>query len=312
MPFDFCGRSGRRVAVLCRGFVKVAALDSLRVEDYDFLMPATAVRRPAVAGRFYPAKSETLLRELDTYLGPESQKAEKVESALGCVVPHAGYMYSGHVAGAVYRKLPARASYIILCPNHFGRGAPLAMMASGEWLTPLGSVSIDAALAKAVHESCHLVMDDAAAHEGEHSLEVQLPFLQRGVGDFKFVPIAIGVGGYAALESLGKGVAQAVRRSGEPVLVIASSDMNHYEPDSITRVKDRKAIDEILELDPAGLYDVIRREDISMCGYGPTIAMLTAAKELGAKEAKLVKYATSADSSGDRSAVVGYAGIIVS
>ncbi len=280
--------------------------------DYDFSMHAPAVRRPAVAGRFYPAKAETLSRELDQHLGPDPQKSEKIESALGCVVPHAGYKYSGPVAGAVYRRLPARSSYIIVGPNHTGRGAPLAMMPSGEWLTPLGAVSIDSELARSVRQGCHLVMDDAAAHEDEHSLEVQLPFLQRAVGGFSFVPIAIGVGGFAALESLGHGLAQAVQRAKSPVLIIASSDMNHYEPDSITRLKDRKAIDKILALDSQGLYDVLRREDISMCGYGPTIAMLTAAKDLGAQQAELVKYATSADSSGDRSAVVGYAGIIVS
>lgn len=275
-------------------------------------MPLPAVRHPAVAGRFYPAKPETLARDLDRYLSPGPAKAEKVENPLGIVVPHAGYIYSGPVAGAVYCKLPDRPSYIILCPNHFGRGAPLAMMSSGTWLTPLGSVPVDSSLAQALHQACHLVVDDADAHADEHSLEVQLPFLQRLVREFSFVPIAIGVGGYAALESLGRGVAQAVKGADKPVLIIASSDMNHYESDSITRLKDHKAIEKILALDPEGLYDVLRREDISMCGYGPAIAMLTAAKELGAQHAELVKYATSADTSGDRSAVVGYAGIIVS
>ena len=139
-----------------------------------------------------------------------------------------------------------------------------------------------------------------------------MPFLQRHVGSFTFVPIAIGVGGYSALETLGHALAQALKKRSEPALIIASSDMNHYEPDSVTRVKDHKAIDRILALDAPGLYDVLRREDISMCGYGPAIAMLTAAKDLGAQRAELVKYATSADTSGDRSAVVGYAGIIVS
>jgi AmmeMemoRadiSam system protein B len=130
------------------------------------------------------------------------------------------------------------------------------------------------------------------------------------VGEFKFVPIVIGTGGYSALESLGHGIAQAVGSAA--VMIVASSDMNHYEPDSLTRQKDRKAIDKILALDPPGLYEVLRREDISMCGYGPTIAMLTAAKDLGAQSAQLIKYATSADTSGDRDAVVGYAGIAVS
>jgi hypothetical protein len=220
-------------------------------------------------------------------------------------------MYSGHVAGAVFGRLPKRPTYIILCPNHTGRGAPLAIMSSGEWLTPLGRVPVDSALARLLRRSCHLLMEDAEAHEDEHSLEVQLPFLQRSVGEFKFVPIAIGVGGYSGLESLGHSIAQAAGPTAA-VMIIASSDMNHYEPDSLTREKDRKAIDKILALDPPGLYEVLRHDDISMCGYGPTIAMLTAAKDLGAQRAELIKYATSADTSGDRDAVVGYAGIIVS
>ncbi|MBZ5515803.1 MAG: AmmeMemoRadiSam system protein B [Acidobacteriia bacterium] len=270
------------------------------------------VRPPAVAGRFYPARAETLHRDVEKYLAPPPESAEKIENALGCVVPHAGYMYSGHVAGAVYRRLPARASYVILGPNHTGRGAPVAMMSSGRWLMPLGEVAIEGDLAHQIHQGCRLVTDDAAAHADEHSLEVQLPFLQRTVKDFHFVPIAIGATRYAGLEALGRGLAQAARHVSAPFLVIASSDMNHYEPDGITRVKDGKAIERILALDPEGLYEVLQREDISMCGYGPAIAMLTFAKEMGARQAELVKYATSADTSGDRSAVVGYAGIIVS
>jgi len=272
-------------------------------------MPLPAIRPPAVAGRFYPGRPEALGRQLDQYLGKE---AEKIDGALGCVVPHAGYMYSGHVAGAVFGKLPKRSSYVILCPNHTGRGAPLAIMSSGEWLTPLGRVPVDSALAQLLRRSCHLLMEDAEAHEDEHSLEVQLPFLQRSVGQFKFVPIAIGVGGYSGLETLGHSIAQAVKPTSGAVMIIASSDMNHYEPDGLTREKDHKAIEKILALDPPGLYEVVRREDISMCGYGPAIAMLTAAKDLGAQRAELIKYATSADTSGDRDAVVGYAGIVVS
>ena len=275
-------------------------------------MPGPLVRRPAVAGRFYPARIEILTRDLDSYLAGEKKETAVVEGSIGCVVPHAGYRYSGHVAGAVYRRLPPRSSYIILCPNHFGLGAPLAMMSSGAWLTPLGEAPIDAALAKALRKACPLVSEDRAAHEEEHSLEVQLPFLQRQVKNFSFLPVSIGVGGYAALDSLGRGAAEAVRAQSAPPLIIASSDMNHYEPDGITRVKDGKAIDRILALDPAGLYDVLKREDISMCGFGPTVAMLTAAKILGATRADLIKYATSADAGEDPSAVVGYAGIIVS
>jgi hypothetical protein len=275
-------------------------------------MQTPASRHPAVAGRFYPGKPEALTRQVDTFLAAEAPAPAKVEAALGCIVPHAGYMYSGQVAGAVFQRLPARHSYIILCPNHTGRGAPLAIVSKGEWLTPLGAVRIDAGLAESLHRTCHLLMEDAKAHEDEHAIEVQLPFLQRQSGDFTFVPIAIGVSRYAALESLGKGLAAALRTAAGPVLIIASSDMNHYEPDDITRIKDHKAIDQVLALDPVGLYDVVRKEDISMCGYGPAVAMLTAAKELGATHAELVRYATSADTSGDRSAVVGYAGIVVS
>ena len=275
-------------------------------------MQVPSVRKPAVAGRFYPAKVDKLTRDLEKYLGLDAPSTDRVTNALGCVVPHAGYMYSGHVAGAVYHKLPTRPSYIILCPNHTGRGAPIATMSAGAWLTPLGAVQVDTPLVQSIRKGCHLLMDDVEAHEDEHSLEVQLPFLQRTVGEFRFVPIAIGVGGYSALESLGHGIAEALRDSASKTLIVASSDMNHSEPDGITRIKDRKAIDKILALDPQGLYDVLRQEDISMCGYGPAIAMLTAAKDLGAQRAELVKYATSADASGDRSAVVGYAGIIVS
>ena len=275
-------------------------------------MQTPTVRRPAVAGRFYPAKPEALTRELDEYLAADASRPEKMQAALGCIVPHAGYMYSGHVAGAVFERLPARATYIILCPNHTGRGAPLAMMSKGEWLTPLGAVRIDADLAASLQHTCRLLMEDAKAHEDEHAIEVELPFLQRQVGAFTFVTIAIGVSRYAALEALGHGMAQALRSSAGPVLIVASSDMNHYEPDDITRVKDRKAIDQILALDAAGLYEVIRKEEITMCGYGPAVAMLTAAKDLGASRAELIRYATSADTSGDRSAVVGYAGMVIS
>ncbi len=277
-------------------------------------MAISAVRRPVVAGKFYPAKAEELLRDLDRYLGADpaaSEQRDEVEGAIACVVPHAGYMYSGHVAGAVYRRLPRRSSYIVLAPNHAARGEPLAIMSS-PWQTPLGEIPIDTKLAQALRDACLLVREDSAAHELEHSLEVQLPFLQRKVGQFQFVPVSIGTGSYGALESLGHGVAHAVRHAERPVLIIASSDMNHYEPDSLTRIKDRKAIDKVLALDPPGLYEVVRSEGISMCGYGPAVAMLVAAKDLGARQGQLVKYATSADTGGDRTSVVGYAGIIVS
>ncbi len=278
-------------------------------------MPAPFVRHPFVAGQFYPADPEVLARDLDQYLTSSESDASKLESAVACVVPHAGYMFSGGVAGAVYHKLPPRACYIILGPNHFGRGAPLAIMSSGSWLTPLGQVSIDGETAQRLRHSFHVLAEDPEAHEEEHSLEVHLPFLQREVKSFRFVPIAVGESKYAALEALGHGIAEALKGMAQRPLIVASSDMNHYEPDTITREKDRKAIDRILDLDPKGLYEVLAKEDISMCGYGPAVAMLTAVKQLGATRAELVKYATSADAKvrgADRRRVVGYAGIIVS
>jgi MEMO1 family protein len=274
-------------------------------------MEPASVRSPAVAGRFYPHNREALLRDVEQYLEVESQDEKTIDSAIGCVVPHAGYIYSGHVAGAVYRLLPPRSHYVVLGPNHWCRGAPLAVMSKGNWLTPLGQVPVDTELARHIREKCPRLAEDAEAHAGEHSLEVQIPFLQRLSGTLTFVPIALAVADYSSMELLGRAIADAVRGSTEPVLIVASSDMNHYEPEGITREKDEKAIKKILQLDPQGMLDVIRDLDISMCGYAPTVAMLVAAKELGAREARLIRHATSADTGGDTDSVVGYAGIIV-
>lgn len=267
----------------------------------------TLVREPAVAGQFYPGKRETLLRDIALY----TQEAPQKIPAIGCVVPHAGYIYSGHVAGAVYARLQLPSRYIILCPNHTGIGEALAIMSEGRWATPLGEAQIDSDLASALKSAMPLVHEDTLAHRSEHALEVQLPFLQKLTPDFSFVPLTVGTGNYEALSALGVSIAKVIAAAGEQVMVIASSDMNHYESDEITRVKDAIAIERVLALDPRGLYDVVKRESISMCGYGPTVAMLTAARRLGATSAELIRYATSGDVSGERDAVVGYAGIAV-
>jgi MEMO1 family protein len=267
----------------------------------------SVVREPAVAGLFYPSQPETLLRDVRSYASPAKDKVR----AIGCVAPHAGYMYSGHVAGAVYARLELPRRFVILCPNHTGAGEPLAIMSRGVWQTPLGDARIDEELATRLLAGFSYLTEDAGAHRREHALEVQLPFLQALLGDFSFVPIAVGVGGYPALAALGEALAATLAAEQDPPLIIASSDMNHYESDAVTRVKDHKAIERILALDPHGLYEVVGREDISMCGYGPTVAMLTAANRLGATSAELVKYATSADISGDKDRVVGYAGVVV-
>ena len=267
------------------------------------------VRHPAVAGRFYPSKTEVLEAEVKTYLSQTRQP----RPALGCVVPHAGYMYSGHVAGAVYAalKVDIPKQCIVLGPNHTGMGLPLAIMSEGVWETPIGNLSLDSDLAASLKKAFPLLQEDADAHRAEHAIEVQLPFLHTLRPDISFVPITLGTARFDILSTLGLALAEVIGQQKEPVLMLASSDMNHYENDVITRVKDQKAIDCILALDARGLFDVVTREDISMCGFGPTVAMITAAKQLGAHSAELIKYATSGDVSGDRNLVVGYAGIVV-
>jgi len=267
----------------------------------------STVRPPAVAGRFYPARPEVLMRDVQSYLAATGEKIE----AAGCVVPHAGYMYSGHVAGAVYARLVLPERFIILCPNHTGMGRPLAIMSEGAWDTPLGQAEIDHELAMELRSDFPAISEDANAHRAEHALEVQLPFLQALRKKFRFVPITVGVGSFEPLAELGEAMARVIATHRDKILIIASSDMNHYESDAVTRVKDRKAIEPILKLDAKALFDVVVNEDISMCGYGPAVAMLTAARRLGAESAELIKYATSGDVSGDREAVVGYAGVIV-
>lgn len=266
------------------------------------------VREPAVAGRFYPAKPAQLRKDVESYLSPPQEKIE----AIGCIAPHAGYIYSGQVAGSVFSRIAIPATCIVLCPNHTGRGHPLAIMKKGAWRTPLGDVPVDQQLAEALAEIFPALTEDSTAHLFEHAIEVELPFLQVLRSDVKFVPIAVGTGQLMILDHLGHAVAKAVHDAKQPVLIIASSDMNHYENDATTRVKDRKAIDQILSLNPGGLYETVMSESISMCGFGPTVAMLTAAKQLGAKKAEVVQYATSGDVFGERDRVVGYAGIIVS
>jgi AmmeMemoRadiSam system protein B len=272
-------------------------------------MTATIVRHPAVAGRFYPRDEDALRQEVRSYLS-QTPEQEPVR-ALGCIAPHAGYMYSGHVAGAVFSALEVPELCLVMCPNHTGVGHALATVSEGAWETPLGEVPIDSAFAAAIKQCCPLLYEDSSAHRSEHAAEVELPFLQMLQPHLKFVPIALGTRHFEVLEQLGTAIADAITARAEPVLIIASSDMNHYESDAITRVKDRAAIEPILALNARALYDVVTEQHISMCGFGPAVAMLTAVKKVGATSAELVKYATSGDVSGDRDLVVGYAGVVV-
>lgn len=265
------------------------------------------LREPAVAGRFYPADPDILRRDLRSYLSPPSER----KSAIACMVPHAGYMYSGAVAGAVFSNVAVPSRCIILCPNHTGRGHPLSLMKEGGWQTPLGDLKIDQRLAEELLREFPSLRDDSDAHRFEHAIEVELPFLQVIRPEITFVPVAVGTSRLILLQELGEVLAKVIPAVAAGTLIIASSDMNHYEDDATTRVKDQKAIEKILELDAAGLHETVINESISMCGFGPAVAMLTAATQLGAEHADLVQYATSADVSGDRNTVVGYAGIIV-
>ena len=286
----------------------------------------SAVRTPAVAGRFYPGRAEELLREVREFTSTAKIPIETGQiAAIGCVAPHAGYIYSGGVAGAVYSRLKIPERCVILCPNHTGKGRLLAIMATTTWQTPLGEVAADADMGARLLRRFPALQEDSAAHRTEHAIEVHLPFLQTLRPKLKIVPIAIGTRDFDVLRGLGEALADVIadrheedrheedqaEERPEKILIIASSDMNHYESDAITRVKDHKAIERVLAMDARGLWAVVMNEDISMCGFGPTIVMLTAAKILGATSATLVKYATSGDVSGDYDSVVGYAGIIV-
>jgi hypothetical protein len=273
------------------------------------------LRHPAVAGRFYPDDPDDLRSEVRNYLSQSNGSLAPLR-ALGCIAPHAGYIYSGHVAGAVFSRLEIPRRCIVLCPNHTGMGRALAIMSEGAWQTPLGEVPVDRALATTLKERFPALEEDSAAHRAEHAAEVQLPFLLLRQPRLQFVPIALGTRQFEVLEQLGMALADVItaQRDSTPndsILIVASSDMNHYESDVVTRIKDQRAIERILTLDPRGLFEVVTQQNISMCGLGPAIAMLTAGRHLGAKSAELVKYATSGDISGDRETVVGYAGIVV-
>jgi AmmeMemoRadiSam system protein B len=268
------------------------------------------LRLPAVAGRFYPSDPAELTALVHKYAKADSQAAPVRIRA--CLVPHAGYVYSGHVAGAVFARIILPKRILILGVRHYPRGELAAILSSGAWRTPLGDAPIDEALAGALRKACPLLREDSVAHSAEHSLEVQLPFLQVLVPGFTFVPVALGTVRFDDLVTVGEALARVLETANEDVLLLTTSDLNHYEDDATTRVKDHKAIDQLLARNARGLYDACRNEDISMCGLGPAVAMLTALNALGAKNSDLVKYATSADVSGDRDAVVGYASMIFS
>lgn len=270
------------------------------------------LRSSAVAGYFYKASPEALRKQIEGFVVSGAKKTK----AIGVVVPHAGLIYSGATAGAVYSSLELPDTFVLIGPNHTGLGAAVSLMAKGTWETPLGLVEIDDVLAASILSQSARIHEDSLAHLREHSLEVQLPFIQYFKKQFKIVPIQMLDTRLETCLDVGRAVAEAIKKRGEGggsgrPLIVASSDMSHYEQADRAKEKDSKAIQSILNLDPEGLYRVVRDYEITMCGYGPAVAMLTAGKILGATHAELVKYSNSGETSGDYDKVVGYAGIVV-
>ena len=279
-----------------------------------------AVRRPAVAGMFYPGTKAALLRSIEEAFKrvgiqsiprPASEGPRKI---VGLLCPHAGYMYSGHVAASAYAEVAEDGTpqtFVVIGPNHTGLGAPISVFEVGSWETPLGLVHIDEELAGAILDACPLAESDQVGHMAEHSVEVQLPFLQAIYGEVRIVPVVMLDQTMSASRELGMAIAKACKALGRDCVIIASSDLTHYEPAEVAERKDRSALDAILRLDEESLYKAISAMSISMCGYGPTAAMLAAAKALGARTAQLIKYSHSGETTGDYSAVVGYGAAVV-
>lgn len=266
----------------------------------------SVIREPVVAGQFYPDTKS----KLEKMLSGLTEKTEK-ENALGAISPHAGYIYSGGVAGKVLSRLSEQKVFIIIGPNHTGRGAAFSVFPEGKWRTPLGLVDVDDNMGKRLVRNSDLFEADEAAHIYEHSVEVQIPFLQYLMKDFKILPIIIGDMNMANLKTAGKDIAEIAKAQGAGFSIIASSDMTHYEALETAEKKDRAALSSILELDENKLAEKVAEMNISMCGAAPVIIMLIAVKYLGAKTAELVDYKTSGDSSGDYASVVGYGGVII-
>ncbi|MFN7105036.1 MAG: AmmeMemoRadiSam system protein B [Pyrobaculum sp.] len=276
------------------------------------------VRKPAVAGYFYEDDRDKLVEQIEWAisheLGPKTPQLPKLGSdVLGGVVPHAGYMYSGPVAAWLYSMLSSygRPEVVaIMGPNHYGVGAPVAIMKSGLWETPLGRLEVDQELASRIVKY-YKIEEDPHAFSKEHSIEVQLPLVQHYFGNVKIVPIAIWRQTLSTSQELGRAVARAVKEDGRKIYVLASSDFNHYEPHDVTLKKDEMAIAKILKLDEVGLFDVASRFGISICGIAPIAALIVAARELGYTHVALLKHATSGDTSGFKEETVGYASILL-
>jgi MEMO1 family protein len=266
-----------------------------------------SVRNPAVAGHFYSSDPIRLVEDIKTYTSKSLEK----KSALGIISPHAGFMYSGEVAGSVYSSIKIPETIILIGPNHTGKGPSASIMTKGCWMSPFGSIEIDEKLAQILADSEPIFKKDTQAHIKEHSLETQLPFLQFFRKNIKIVPICLKRIGFDQCTQIGQSIAGSIKEYGKEVLIVASSDMSHFESHDSAVKKDRLAIDNILGLDPKGLYATVQEKRITMCGISPAVCMLTACAQMGSNKANLIKYKTSGEVNGDMERVVGYAGITV-
>jgi AmmeMemoRadiSam system protein B len=264
------------------------------------------IRNPTVAGYFYPASPAELKATLAKYIDKNAKKEEVV----GVLMPHAGYIYSGTVAGAAISRVKFKDTFIIIGPSHSGLGKPFSVMPEGTWRTPLGEVQVDEALAGEIIKLSRYAEADYLAHQDEHAVEVQIPFLQYIKPDVKIVPIILGGDSPDAYKEIGRAIAQAFKKLKREAVILASGDMTHYEPAEAARAKDMKAVEAMFNLDTDELTRRYNTLHITMCAYGPVVTLMAAARELGAKQGMLVKYQNSGDSSGDYSSVVGYAGVI--
>lgn len=264
------------------------------------------IRKAVVAGRFYPGTKAALSAAVEKLLSHSPK-----EEAIAILSPHAGYMFSGEVAGSVYASIKIPDRVVLIGPNHTGLGAIAAVAATGQWEIPLGRINIDGETAGEIIASSHLFSRDIEAHLMEHSLEVQLPFIYALNPRAEIVPITVMRAAAAECEEMGRAIAGVLFEKKGETLIVSSTDMNHYEPDAVTRKKDRLAIEKVLSLDAKGLLDVTAKEDITMCGAIPSAIAIYAAKALGARNARLVKYATSGEVNGDTRQVVGYAGVVI-
>jgi len=265
------------------------------------------IRTPAVAGQFYPADRDGLIEEIKKHI---VQGAEK-EPAIGIVSPHAGFMYSGDAAGAVYSRVDIPDTVLLIGPNHTGRGQPVSVMTEGVWSMPFGDLEIDNELAESICAASQKIHADSQAHCYEHSLETQLPFLQFFRKQFKIVPICMMRISFVDCEEVSRAILAGIQKVDRPVLIVASSDMTHYESRDCASEKDKQAIARVVGRDAEGLYQTVEENHITMCGVNPVTVMLLCANKMGARHSELVKYMTSGDVTGDFDRVVGYAGMIV-